>query len=221
MDEKSKRKSLRNFNLEKRQERHFDLDKEEPKVVNTVDNSKISNSSNQQTYTKVPGEPTSKSPQNGNSKSWLWIILVVVVAIIAFLCYKGCSNQNEESTPAIEDIQMPNQQDEDLSSTLSQDDTAIATKVVEESEMETPSTNQVLANNSNSDNGSISISQAKQPSQSVPTPKATFGNDLEENARRVIRGDFGNGQARKEALGDRYTEIQNRINEIYKEKGLL
>ena len=39
-------------------------------------------------------------------------------------------------------------------------------------------------------------------------------NHIEDLARRAIRGDFGNGQARRNALGGEYNEVQNRVNEI-------
>lgn len=38
--------------------------------------------------------------------------------------------------------------------------------------------------------------------------------DIEEMANKVIRGEFGNGNDRKELLGESYKEIQNRVNEI-------
>lgn len=40
------------------------------------------------------------------------------------------------------------------------------------------------------------------------------GGDVDALARRVIAGEFGNGDARKRALGDRYSEVQARVNEI-------
>ena len=36
----------------------------------------------------------------------------------------------------------------------------------------------------------------------------------EELAREVIEGKYGNGEDRKNALGDRYAEVQARVNEI-------
>lgn len=39
---------------------------------------------------------------------------------------------------------------------------------------------------------------------------------LEEKAKRVIRGDFGNGSERKEALGSEYNVIQSKVNEMYR-----
>ncbi len=42
--------------------------------------------------------------------------------------------------------------------------------------------------------------------------------DVEKVAMLVIRGDYGNGERRKVMLAERYTAIQNRVNEIYQEK---
>ncbi len=45
------------------------------------------------------------------------------------------------------------------------------------------------------------------------TPSAPAG-DVDDLARRVIGGEFGNGDARRAALGSRYSEVQARVNEI-------
>lgn len=39
-------------------------------------------------------------------------------------------------------------------------------------------------------------------------------NDIENLAKEVIRGNFGNGQERKDLLGENYAEIQKRVNEL-------
>lgn len=41
-------------------------------------------------------------------------------------------------------------------------------------------------------------------------------DDIEKLAQEVIRGNFGNGDVRKEALGMNYQEVQDRVNEILK-----
>lgn len=45
------------------------------------------------------------------------------------------------------------------------------------------------------------------------TPASTGDKSIEELANMVIRGKFGNGKARKEALGDKYAEVQRLVNE--------
>lgn len=54
-----------------------------------------------------------------------------------------------------------------------------------------------------------------------PDSAANAGSDkadVEKMAMLVIRGDYGNGERRKVMLAERYTAIQNRVNEIYREK---
>jgi hypothetical protein len=41
---------------------------------------------------------------------------------------------------------------------------------------------------------------------------------LEEKARQVISGAFGNGADRKKALGDEYASIQAKVNELYNDR---
>ncbi len=41
--------------------------------------------------------------------------------------------------------------------------------------------------------------------------------DIETAALSVIRGDYGNNPIRKRRLGDRYQEIQKRVNQMYRE----
>lgn len=45
-----------------------------------------------------------------------------------------------------------------------------------------------------------------------PTPEPTPSYDLLDLVRRTIRGDFGNGQDRVNALGDKYDEVQRQVN---------
>ena len=38
--------------------------------------------------------------------------------------------------------------------------------------------------------------------------------DIDELARRVLRGEFGNGEQRKAALGDLYSAVQAAVNRL-------
>lgn len=53
--------------------------------------------------------------------------------------------------------------------------------------------------------GAVSAPQLTQP----------VGGDVEDLALRTIAGEFGNGDARRAALGDMYSAVQARINEMY------
>lgn len=55
------------------------------------------------------------------------------------------------------------------------------------------------------------------PAQSKPvTGSSSAIGAIEEEAKEVIRGKYGNGDVRKRNLGDRYTEIQSKVNEMYR-----
>lgn len=49
-------------------------------------------------------------------------------------------------------------------------------------------------------------------------PTDTVSGDIDQLARDVIRGKYGNGEARKKALGSRYSEVQARVNQILRGK---
>lgn len=44
-------------------------------------------------------------------------------------------------------------------------------------------------------------------------------SDIEKLAKEVIRGNFGNGQQRKELFGDYYQQVQDRVNQLMKSSG--
>lgn len=54
------------------------------------------------------------------------------------------------------------------------------------------------------------ISQPQLPVEQPSTPDKS----IDELARAVINGEYGSGDARKAALGSKYQEVQNRVNEI-------
>ncbi|MEE1303351.1 MAG: hypothetical protein UHD64_11255, partial [Bacteroidales bacterium] len=58
-------------------------------------------------------------------------------------------------------------------------------------------------------------SETTQKKEAIPV-----GSSIEEKAKLVIRGDFGNGEERKMKLGSEYSAIQNKVNEMYA-KGLV
>lgn len=49
----------------------------------------------------------------------------------------------------------------------------------------------------------------------TPQPTPAVSGDVEDLALRAIAGEFGNGDARRAALGDMYSAVQARINEMY------
>lgn len=74
-----------------------------------------------------------------------------------------------------------------------------------------------IANNSNEDVNSMLEKNDKVISKSTELSSSTLlSGTLEEKAILVIRGNYGNGEKRRMNLGHEYTEIQNKVNEMYR-----
>lgn len=59
----------------------------------------------------------------------------------------------------------------------------------------------------------IQAGKAPEPAQEVQ-PSAPVEPDIDDLARRVINGEFGNGDERKQRLFPYYDQVQNRVNEM-------
>lgn len=61
------------------------------------------------------------------------------------------------------------------------------------------------------------IQTAKTIQLTTPVSESiTTSGSLEEKAKEVIRGNYGNGEDRKQKLGEHYSEIQSKVNEMYR-----
>lgn len=56
------------------------------------------------------------------------------------------------------------------------------------------------------------LEEIKNVIANVETPQIT--NSIEDLAQKVIAGEYGNGEERKQKLGSLYNEVQNKVNEI-------
>lgn len=54
----------------------------------------------------------------------------------------------------------------------------------------------------------------------TPEPASAAFSDADATALDVIRGIYGNGQTRRDKLGEAYQHVQNKVNEMYR-KGLV
>lgn len=146
----------------------------------------------------TPGPVTkagSNTPQK-KSKWWLWLLLCcLVVAVLLIVLLPG--KDKKESEPAVVETEQVVAPVEPSTLSAAQPEAEVSeAEEVTQSETLTPK------------------SEEKSVAQ---TTKNVSAGEVEENALKAIRGDYGNGQDRKEALADKYTVIQNRVNQIYKE----
>lgn len=69
----------------------------------------------------------------------------------------------------------------------------------------------------NNTNDEQSVSDSKNEVISPATNIQMVHSELEQEALSVIRGNYGNNPVRRRKLGDRYQEIQDRVNQMYRE----
>lgn len=206
--------SKRSFDTSKGSKRKFDLAKDDD--VQQV-NDTPSQGGSSATPPSIPANNGGLS-NNGdqNNRKWLWIVLaIVVVGLLAWwLMPIPSADENDnivEQEEMIEDVAVPN-----VDSSLSVDSvqgednqTSETTNGIEEPVATIPEpVNQP----------SIEVEdRSVAPTSFVTSSTVT---DIEQTAKSVIRGDFGNGQERKNRLGSEYSEVQKKVNELYS-KGLI
>ena len=169
-------------------------------------------------------DPAPKAPRR-NTKMWLWIFSLIVIGllvwwIIATIRTEDKTVEDENPVPTVEEVieqpenveegtEVPAVSEEQLSEETTPTD-------VQETEPLTPIPSTTKEE--------PSVPVQSQPSKSSPATNQTQSNaslnvsyDVEAEAMKVIRGDYGIGQERKDKLGNKYQTIQNRVNELKKE----
>lgn len=220
-EDKSKRKSTRKFNLEKHVKRSFNLEKE---GAATPAPSAEAPATPQPAPTPAPaGGDDATQTGNGGNKGKHVLSLVVglaVVAAIGFAAFRGCSgNSSQPVDEPVVDTVMDEQPTAPTDSTQRADSTQLGG-----GDQDTPAgaPNEVQPQ----DDAVNAATPSAQPETSTPstpsaTKAATPSKDVDAEVQKVLRGDYGNGQERKDKLGSSYTKIQRAVNRYYRSKGLL
>lgn len=185
----------------------------------TIKNLKVTLKSKQPESSVAP-EPTPISPAPQPEKriniGKVGVGIVVVAAIITGLFFFA----NKENKKSIDNtaigIAIQNTENKDNSNDIT---TAESTNEEANPNGETVSANSpelsVPANTDTNTNKESATSPSANQSSIVPV---NVNGTIEEKARQVIRGDFGNGQERKDKLGASYSEIQSKVNEMYRQE---
>lgn len=218
-EDKSKRKSTRKFNLEKHVKRSFNLEKE---VAATPAPSAEAPATPQPAPAPAGGGNATQTGNGGNKGKHVLSLVVglAVVAAIGFAAFRGCSgNSSQPVDEPVVDTVMDEQPTAPTDSTQRADSTQS-----EGGDQNTPAgaPNEVQPQ----DETVNTATPSAQPETSTPsTPSATKATtpskDVNAEVQKVLRGDYGNGQERKDKLGSSYTKIQRAVNRYYRSKGLL
>lgn len=220
-EDKSKRKSTRKFNLEKHVKRSFNLEKE---VAATPAPSAEAPATPQPAPTPAPaGGGDATQTGNGGNKGKHVLSLVVglaVVAAIGFAAFRGCnSNSSQPVDEPVVDTVMDEQPTAPTDSTQRADSTQLGGG---DQNAPAGAPNEVQPQD-DAVNAATPSAQPETSTPSTPSPtKATApSTDVDAEVQKVLHGDYGNGQERKDKLGSSYSKIQRAVNRYYRSKGLL
>lgn len=220
-EDKSKRKSTRKFNLEKHVKRSFNLEKE---GAATPAPSAEAPATPQPAPTPAPaGGGDATQTGNGGNKGKHVLSLVVglaVVAAIGFAAFRGCnSNSSQPVDEPVVDTVMDEQPTAPTDSTQRADSTQLGGGD-QNAPADAPNEMQPQDDAVNAATPSAQPETSK-PSTPSATKAATPSKDVDAEVQKVLRGDYGNGQGRKDKLGSSYSKIQRAVNRYYRSKGLL
>ncbi len=159
-------------------------------------------------------ETTGNEPKatDRKTKPWLWIAvaaIVVTAGVIGFMQMNPSSGNEDggDSVTATVDTKTTEKTDTASAST-SEDAVSGADTSVEVMD-------NVAVPESTKENDATAQSQ-NAVSVTMPAPQSQSTGSVEDEARQVIRGIYGNGSVRKQKLGNRYSEIQSKVNEMYR-----
>lgn len=214
----NKRKSKRNFSLEKPVERRFDIEKE----VEVVSNTPAKPDTEKQGPTKVPPIPPVPEKKSNTGKIVGGIAAAAaILAGVYFFGIKGDDDAVDNGGAPTEQIAQAGEtaQPEAAQQANATEDATPGEEATSNNESETPApaeANETPAVKPAQPAQSAQPKQNSNATTNTSTSSAPVSGDIVENAKRVIRGDFGNGQERKDKLGDQYAEIQSKVNEMYR-----
>ncbi|MDE5949100.1 MAG: hypothetical protein K2G86_10070 [Prevotella sp.] len=222
----------RSFELEKKSTRSFDLKKDEEEVAVPITPGATDVPKNKQEKAAIKSAEVPQSSttpmSNGNGydrdskKQWLWISLIIaVLAALAYFFILGgrpeasdtdvipteiagsdsYATNAESSTPA-------DSVEEAASSEIANDETAQAGLVPENVVLE-------ARHPSNTDTHVASQQSEKTAPVTARLSTGSFSSaDVDNQARQVIKGVYGNNPERRQKLGVDYEAIQKRVNEL-------
>jgi hypothetical protein len=162
-------------------------------------------------------EPTptpTPEPDNSKSNKWIWwVVGVIVLCIIGYFLFSKSGKEQPaqpetevvEEVSAVEGVEEATQQPEGVQDEVNAVEAPEAAQTEQpaeapKAEAQAPVTNVV-----------------PEQTQQKATESTSVSNDVEAEAMKVIRGDYGIGQERKDKLGAKYQPIQNRVNELKRE----
>ena len=164
---------------------------------------------------------------NGNepksNKKWILLVIaaiVVIACVIGFKQLDHSSNNNDGAIPETPPVDSPTVTKTGSVQTKENQPEAdtIAPKGEnkEKSETKEPNASSPSSNTKDATEKEPTAHNQNTSVQTTTTERNISSGSVEDEARQVIRGIYGNGSVRKQRLGDRYSEIQSKVNDMYR-----
>lgn len=136
-------------------------------------------------------------------KNWKWCALLGACVVIVLVLLGKANNskiikEDEKNDTSIEPLPL-----DTVNSISNSDEESTEIGSLEDETMHHVTVDIPKSNNSREDDKKTGSSN-----------KLNVTNDVEAEAMKVIRGDYGVGQERKNKLGTQYQPIQNRVNQL-------
>jgi hypothetical protein len=158
---------------------------------------------------KNEGE-SSGHPKPPKNKWWLWISLSALLVVVAVIFFVTKPPSKVGNTGKVTTVEQPVSTTNTGTETTTESGETSTSKTSDETSPVNPPPAPATGN-----------AQGNQPEpKPMPTPPPPLEPtplSVEEKAMRVIRGDFGNGEERRQQLGSEYNTIQQRVNEMYRD----
>lgn len=142
-----------------------------------------------------------------------WIIGIVALLIIVALCCIFCGKK-EDSTEQNQTGQTTQVEETNTTAEIEEQKSPVTQDVNESSETETLEAEPTSTPTVETPNKDVAQENVKSQNATLPT---NISDNIEQEALNVIRGDYGNVPERRERLGSKYQEIQNRVNQLKRE----
>lgn len=154
-------------------------------------------------------EDFDKPTQKGNwfsehlKQILLGTFVIVCVVLAAIFVLRGCTNDEK---PVVDKV---------VTDSISNDSVPpfVVDSIVSVS-LET--TGKVVKDESNNNPGPVATDNKTEGNKSVKTDVVNMSEDVVKEALSVIRGNYGNNPDRRRLLKERYQDIQNKVNEMYR-----
>lgn len=151
----------------------------------------------------------SKSATKSHKRLFMWVFGFLVIVSCIFILRQNSNDSVVSVNIIAEDVDVPKEAVQTVDSPVNNEQNAEDLK-------EYIKDNEAAVDKTNSAPEHIIANANKEQESSFNDHNSIIGS-VEEKALLVIRGKFGNGEARKLSLGSEYKVVQSKVNEMYKE----